>query len=284
MGPLSRIGVRTRLTSFFTQININAIWDTLDLLGIPHSRAHTIITNTVRVGLYPWRLTTVEGITKPGVWFFPVQAEVWLLLQQHFGLKLKKAFNELVQKVMKDWFSRWALYSPDEIAIKEWETGRTLSYGTLNQMANHLAWYFTEELGLKTGDRVAVLADNCIEYIVLFAMAQKTGLILVPLNYRLSAPELAYLIKDAEPRVLAVEEKYQDLAAVAQQKQALEFLWKMEALWEWLLQTNAKPVRHFNPITLQANHPIFILYTSGTTGFPKGALLPIDVVLEQQHC
>jgi len=173
---------------------------------------------------------------------------------------------------MEDWFSRWALYSPDEIAIKEWETGRTLSYGTLNQMANHLAWYFTEELGLKTGDRVAVLADNCIEYILLFAMAQKTGLILVPLNYRLSAPELAYLIKDAEPRVLVVEEKYQDLAAVAQPKQALEFLWKMEALWEWLLQTNAKPVRHFNPVTLEAKHPIFILYTSGTTGFPKGAL------------
>ena len=173
---------------------------------------------------------------------------------------------------MKDWFSKWALYSPDEIAVKEWETGRTLSYGVLNKMANRLAWYLTQDLGLHLGDRVAVLADSCLEYIVLFAAAQKTGLVLVPLNYRLSAPEIDYLLQDSAPRLVLAETKYQSLLDAAPTTPNIEQHWSIEGLGLWLEAATGQPEWPFTPVFLDDDHPIFILYTSGTTGFPKGAL------------
>jgi len=173
---------------------------------------------------------------------------------------------------MKDWFSKWALYSPDETAIKEWETSRTLSYGALNKMANHLALYLTRDLGLKMGERVAVLAENCLEYIVLFAAAQKTGLILVPLNYRLSAAEIDYLLQDSSPKLVMGESKYQALLDAAPAHAQIELNWSMEALGDWLQAAAQEPDIIFPAASFDEEHPIFILYTSGTTGFPKGAL------------
>ena len=87
---------------------------------------------------------------------------------------------------MKDWTSKWALYSPDKTALKEYETGRTLTYGQLNRLGNRMAFHLQRTFGVGKGDRVAVLAENCLEYVVLFAAAQKLGFILVPLNYRLA--------------------------------------------------------------------------------------------------
>lgn len=171
-----------------------------------------------------------------------------------------------------DWFSKWALYSPDETAVKEWETGRTLSYGVLNKMANRLAIYLTQNLGLQKGDRVVVLAENCLEYIVLFAAAQKTGLILVPLNYRLSTAEIDYLLQDAHPRLVIGEHKYQFLLDTAPSYSPIEFNWNIEALGQWLEEAAQQPEQPFASAILEEDHPIFILYTSGTTGFPKGAL------------
>ncbi|AEE49822.1 class I adenylate-forming enzyme family protein [Haliscomenobacter hydrossis] len=173
---------------------------------------------------------------------------------------------------MKDWFSKWALYSPEEIAVKEWETGRTLSYGALDKMANRLAWHLTQDLGLQTGERVAVLADNCLEYIALFAAAQKTGLVLVPLNYRLSSTEIDYLLRDSGPQLLIVEEKYQALVEAAPAWETIPQHWSIELLGEWLDAAVSAPAWPFASVFLEDDHPIFILYTSGTTGFPKGAL------------
>lgn len=173
---------------------------------------------------------------------------------------------------MKDWFSKWALYSPEEIAVKEWETGRTLSFGVLDKMANRLAWYFTQDLGLKTGDRIAVLADNCLEYIVLFAVAQKTGLVLVPLNYRLSPTEIDYLLQDSSPILLIAEHKYSSLLDFVRGEKDDFIYWNIEELAAWLEAAATEPLWPYLGVFLEDDHPIFILYTSGTTGFPKGAL------------
>ena len=101
-----------------------------------------------------------------------------------------------------DWCSKWALYAPEKTAFREYETGRALRYGDLNRAADALAWHWRRDLGLKKGDRVAVLAEFSLEMMLLFGAAQKTGVILVPLNYRLSAPELEFMSKNAAPKVL----------------------------------------------------------------------------------
>ncbi len=174
---------------------------------------------------------------------------------------------------MKDWTSKWALYSPDKTALKEYETGRTLTYGQLNRLGNRLAHYLQREYGVGKGDRVAVLAENCLEYIVLFTAAQKLGFILAPLNYRLAAPEIDYLLRNAEPRLVLAEAKYLTLLESTPVFGQVPHYWTLEALTELAIpHTDTPDDAHFPAVELDDDDPIFILYTSGTTGFPKGAL------------
>ncbi|MEO0007802.1 MAG: hypothetical protein RJA20_1998 [Bacteroidota bacterium] len=168
----------------------------------------------------------------------------------------------------QDWAAKWAVYSPEKIAIREHERDRTLTYGQLNRLANRLVRYLRSEYQLVKGDRVAVLAEFSLEYIIAFSAAQKAGIILVPLNYRLATAEIEYLIKDSAPALLIAEDKFTGiLPEVSEPVVSTEYL-------EELLD----PASHLPEdarvelAQVQEDDPLFILYTSGTTGFPKGAL------------
>jgi len=172
-----------------------------------------------------------------------------------------------------DWSSKWALYSPEKIAFKEYETGKTLTFGELDRLANRLAHRFATEYRIKKGDRVAVLAENCLEYIVLFCTAQKTGCILVPLNYRLSPAEIDFLLRDAKPKLVIGESKFQTQLKQAAYYRKIQHHWTLEALGSFC--NKAIPTEYdadFPKLPMSESDPVFILYTSGTTGFPKGAL------------
>ncbi|MEZ4942704.1 MAG: long-chain fatty acid--CoA ligase [Saprospiraceae bacterium] len=174
---------------------------------------------------------------------------------------------------MTDWSAKWALYSPDKIAFKEFETGRTLTYGQLHRLGNRLAQHLHRHFGIEKGDRVAVLSEHCLEYTLLFAAAQKLGFMLVPLNYRLAAPEIDYLLQSAQPRLVLAEAKYQKLLDSAPGTAKIPCHWTMEALAEFTNPALEHPAdAHFDNRPIDGNDPVFILYTSGTTGFPKGAL------------
>lgn len=173
----------------------------------------------------------------------------------------------------KDWVARWALYSPSQIALKELDTGRTLTYAELNQAANHLAAELTQAHGLRKGDRVMVLAEHCLEYVALFVAAQKTGLILVPINYRLATGEIDYLVRNCEPALLIYEEQFQDKALALPGLPGVSQVWPLQTLADLCQQgLKATSPAPFAATELDEDDPVFILYTSGTTGFPKGAL------------
>ena len=190
----------------------------------------------------------------------------WLLL-----LRCSECKTMHIQQ--QDWAARWALYAPDRLALKEFETGRTYTYSELNRLGNRLAHHLTEVLGLRIGDRIAVLAENCLEYLTLFVAAQKTGIILVPLNYRLAAAEIDFLIGNSTPLLLITEEKFQHLLSDAPAPGLTPYHWKLEVLRDFCTPRIELPEDdHFEVQAVEEDHPIFILYTSGTTGFPKGAL------------
>ncbi len=171
----------------------------------------------------------------------------------------------------RDWIGKWAVYAATKIAVKEYETGRELTYRELNTLGNHIAQLFTDK-GLVKGDTVAVLAESCLEYYVLFAAAQKTGVVLVPMNYRLSAREIDYLLADCEPKLVIAQSQFQPLLEACGHYQHVAHKISMEAFAEDTY-SRRESVYAFPAMTdISDDDPIFILYTSGTTGFPKGAL------------
>ncbi len=171
-----------------------------------------------------------------------------------------------------DWFNKWNIYNPDKTAFKEYETGRAYTYAQVNHLANLTSRYFIDDLQLKTGDRVAVLSENNLEYMVLFSVAQKTGLTLVPLNYRLTSRELDFMLTDSDPDLVIWEKPFAEKIQRAPGFHEINHQLPMETLMDMhkgFMQQNA--VEYNGHHIFDENHPIFLIYTSGTTAFPKGA-------------
>ena len=165
------------------------------------------------------------------------------------------------------------MYSPEQVAVKEYETGRTLTYGQLEHLGNHLAWHLRSAYGIGKGSRIAILAENCLEYIALFAAMQKMGCILVPMNYRLASAEINYLLQDSAPVLAISEQKFAAALQAARNFGAIPNYWPLEELRAFCEQRLAQPLAEPYPLLeVEEDHPAFLLYTSGTTGFPKGAI------------
>lgn len=173
---------------------------------------------------------------------------------------------------------------PDALAF-EFE-GRTTSFAEFdrhtNQIANGLA-----ALGVKAGDRIAYLGKNSDIYFETVFGAAKIGAVMTPVNWRLAAPEIVHILSDAQARVLFVGGEFPDTATqLAAETPALEHLIAMEqgtAGWPlfetWRdAQSDADP--GFEP---GWTDPALQLYTSGTTGRPKGAMLSHQGLIEMRE-
>jgi fatty-acyl-CoA synthase len=110
------------------------------------------------------------------------------------------------------------------------------------------------------GDRVATLTGNSPEHVAVFFACAKTGLLLAPLSWRLAAPELAYQLDDAEPSLFLVDAEHDSLAEATGRP------------FEPLKLTD-QLVAESDEAGVEDQDPLLLVYTSGTTGRPKGALL-----------
>ncbi len=172
-----------------------------------------------------------------------------------------------------DWFDKWAGYHPFKIAFRDFESEREYSYSQFNKLGNNFAGILHNDYGFNKGDRLAVIAENNLEYIVLFALAQKLGIVLVPLNFRLTSHELEFVIGDAEVKGIIYDEKFLPKIENLKSYREIDFKMAMEKFHELNLICLANKISPSKPISLiNQDDPIFILYTSGTTAFPKGAL------------
>lgn len=186
------------------------------------------------------------------------------------------------------WISDHARTDPDRVAVLFTdilcadEVGDTvkagtqvsLTYGRLAQRFEALAAGLLAA-GLQHGDRIAVLATNRPEHVVVLFACARAGLILLPLNPRLSAAELAYQLDDAEPAVLLVGPGQQAGGQAALDLSSISPI--VEALDDDGLQNLSLPEGEVPP-ALSAAHSsvadtLLLIYTSGTTGRPKGACL-----------
>ncbi len=146
--------------------------------------------------------------------------------------------------------------------------GRLLSYGELNQRVNRAAAVLSA-LGTRRGDRVAILSENRPEYLELLLACAKIGAILACQNWRLAAPELAHCVKLVDPVAVFVSERHEALLAKAGTQAGVAVV-RIGADYEARLAaaSAAEP-----ELAAQAEDGLMILYTSGTTGLPKGAVI-----------
>lgn len=141
---------------------------------------------------------------------------------------------------------------------------RTLTFAEVDERAGRLASAL-RAAGAGDGERVALLALNEPEYFEIQVAAQRAGAILVPLNYRLAVPELRAIVADCEPSVLIHGPQFADTAAAL----GLPVSWGLGDSYEEAI-SERQPL---GADQLDADIPCAILYTSGTTGRAKGAVI-----------
>ncbi|MHB1596444.1 MAG: AMP-binding protein [Streptosporangiaceae bacterium] len=188
------------------------------------------------------------------------------------------------------WLFDRAALTPDRTAIRYGE--RRVSYARLAAGAMARAADFAAR-GLRPGDRVATLARNCPEQVEVFFGCAASGVIMVPLGWRLTAAELGYQLADCAPAVLIAEPALADLATAALSSAAGGSAESAESGPELvpltILREDGQPAGDLSggdlsggdpsggwsgpAATVTDTDPVLILYTSGTTGRPKGAVL-----------
>ena len=167
------------------------------------------------------------------------------------------------------WLAARARLTPGREAIVDGTT--RLSYEQLWSRVTRAAGLL-RELGVGRDDRVAVLALNRVEFIELFYATAEIGAMLVPLNWRLAAPELDYQLQDAGAAALFVGPEHEGLARQLRQGPPLRV--RIGLGDEYTHRRDAAAPRVSSEAERAAfGDPHLVLYTSGTTGHPKGAVL-----------
>ena len=188
------------------------------------------------------------------------------------------AMDAQTQNNISQWSSRWAQRRPSALAVVDED--RELSWADFESRVAATAGAF-RQMGIQKGDRIAFLLQNRTACLEILLGAARLGALTLPMNTRLSAPELAYQLTDCRPRLLvhetALETIVQEALTHSDHRPANRLRTGGEPdEFESHLAT-AAPELQCTPVTPDA--PAILMYTSGTTGKPKGALLPHRKVL-----
>jgi fatty-acyl-CoA synthase len=166
-------------------------------------------------------------------------------------------------------------YLPDEIALTDADTGVSYTWAALDDRVGRVATVLTQAFGVAAGDRVCLVCENDPRAIELQFACMRIGAVYVPLNWRLSAYELHAIVADAEPVLLVHDGAWRALGTELAEKAGIGRLsWHDPAAgpkdgYEELLAAAG----WLPPQPHDLDERTHILYTSGTTGTPKGALI-----------
>ena len=174
---------------------------------------------------------------------------------------------------LSDWIARQAGFAPDKPAIRF--DGEEISYAALAGRIKAAARVLTRELGVSTGDRVAHLGLNSPDMLVLLFACARMGAIFTPMNWRLAPPEHAFILGHSGACILIADHEF--IGHVAEigtivQDMPLASIGPPPPGWrDWNLLIDS--AQGHDKSEGSYDDPVLLVYTSGTTGRPKGALL-----------
>ena len=180
------------------------------------------------------------------------------------------------------WVQRWNELHPNKAAILF--EGSKITYAELHQRANRASCWL-QSLGIEKGDRVAAMMKNCPEFIGLYLACARLGALFVPLNFRLAGQELEYILKNSKPRLFVFGKEHIETVRVLNLINGRPPMLlactggdcsKNEIMnydVETRLFDGQKPFLTKSLAPADPEEPHVIMYTSGTTGQPKGAVL-----------
>ena len=184
---------------------------------------------------------------------------------------------------MFDLLAHRARVTPERPALEDLESGERYNYAQFNERAARLAAAARDHWGLEEGDRLAYLGHSRAEFFAMLFGCAKAGLILVPLNWRLAVPELEVLVEDCDPGALIFGAEFADAAAELQQRCGPLTLVALDGAADGqrdyhrdLADTRPDLTAHPDK---DPDTPWYLLYTSGTTGRPKGVIQTFRMML-----
>ncbi len=172
-----------------------------------------------------------------------------------------------------DWIAHNANRRPEKTALVDLASGRNIDYAAMNRRVGRLSGFLHERFGVAPGDRVALLAENSSDYLEVQFACFRIGAVFVPLNWRLTVPELVYIVGDAAPKAMIHDRGFADTAAAVQAETGFAHCLETAADGgpsDYEAAIDAGPFVA-NMVPQQMSDLSTIMYTSGTTGLPKGA-------------
>ena len=165
-----------------------------------------------------------------------------------------------------DILRHWAEERPDQVALEH--EGRVTRFGELETLTRQMIALF-QSRGLEAGDRIAYLGKNSDLFFQLLLAASRCGIVMAPVGWRLAPREVAYIVGDTEAKIIFAGDEFLETAnaIVADMENSPEVIGESKAR---ALISQQEPAE-FTPVGKDA--PAIQLYTSGTTGNPKGAVL-----------
>jgi fatty-acyl-CoA synthase len=172
-----------------------------------------------------------------------------------------------------DWIAHHAANRGGTLAMVDLATGRTFTYAAFHDRVGRLASGLRSSYGIGRGDRVGVLAHNSTDLCEIQFACTRLGAVFVPMNWRLTVPELTFIVGDCSPVVLIHDPEFQDAALQLAAACGVRHLCERDPdnnAYERLIERAANDLV---PEPLTHDDTATILYTSGTTGHPKGAII-----------
>lgn len=171
-----------------------------------------------------------------------------------------------------DTLSQHSRCQPDKVAI-QFVDGSPVTYGALEQTVNRTAAYLLS-LGIARGDRVAAQLPKCLPFIYFHLAAMRIGAIFLPLNPAYPTAELRYFLADSEARLLIADRRKQhQIRTIQAELPSLEQLVFISPSESWESNVSSFSPKAKSPLPTDPDQTAMMLYTSGTTSRPKGALI-----------